>query len=363
MDCPVPNARVVGKPEGTGSLGVLILGEALGRMEEEDDGLPFRPWGEAGSVVERAIRRAGFDRQQFVLYNVVPCHPPSDWLVGAPWEQAAVEWGRRLVADVIAHYRPRVILALGEVATRSSTGLAGNKLGVGNLTGFLLPNRDAGGIPVIPCYHPSYLRRGAMGLLGVLIRCIRLAVQVAREERQPTLPPVDMPPPGYLLRPTELEADLFARSIEHGDFNSVAYDIETAYSTAEDSAEEIEENAGVGAILSIQFSTGPDSGIYLPWREPFIGIARRILASGTRKLSWNGWKFDDPLLRAAGCAIGGESHDLMWAWHHLQPDLPRGLQFVAGQLGWPWPWKHLDAQNPAFYGITDVAILQWMLNE
>src|SRR5579872_2540741 len=218
--CPVPNAKILGKPEGTGSLGVMILGESLGRQEEEDDGLPFRPFAEAGSVLERAIRRAGFVREQFALYNVVPAHPPNDWLVGSPWEVLAIEWGRPLVANVIATYRPKVIVTLGEVATRTMTGLTGAKLGIGNLTGFLLPAARVGFPPVIPCFHPSYLRRGAMSLLGVLIRCLRLAVQVAREERQPIQPPVDSPPPGYVLRPTELEAEHFAREVEHGQVDS-----------------------------------------------------------------------------------------------------------------------------------------------
>lgn len=52
----------------------------------------------------------------------------------------------------------------------------------------------------------------------------------------------------------------------------------------------------------------------------------------------------------------------MWAWHHLQPDLPRGLQFAAAQMGWPWPWKHLAVASPAFYGIVDVDVLQWMVS-
>src|SRR5260370_23382391 len=62
-------------PEGTGSLGVLVLGEALGKWER-DDGLPFRPGAQAGSVLERAFRRCGLFRAQFRLYNTVQCRPP-----------------------------------------------------------------------------------------------------------------------------------------------------------------------------------------------------------------------------------------------------------------------------------------------
>lgn len=141
----------------------------------------------------------------------------------------------------------------------------------------------------------------------------------------------------------------------------MAYDIETPYSTDEESAEEAE---GEQPIRSIQFSLAPGTGIYLPWREPFVDVAKRILRLPNPKLSWNGWRFDDPVLKANGCEIAGERHDLMWAFHHTQPDLSdpgMGLQFAAGQMGWPWPWKHLDRANPQFYGIVDVDVLQWML--
>lgn len=59
-------------PDGTGSLRVLILGEALGPNEAKD-GLGFRPYAPAGSVLERAFRSCGFSRPQFVIFNIVNC--------------------------------------------------------------------------------------------------------------------------------------------------------------------------------------------------------------------------------------------------------------------------------------------------
>ena len=352
MSCPILGARGTLRPEGSGSLGVLILGEAMGE-HEANDGLPFRPYAPAGSVLERAIRRGGMSRDQFVVWNVVPTQPPKNWLESAPWEAEAIAWGMTFLDDIVARYKPRCILALGGVATRATTGLAGYKMGVSELTGFVLPSPRYN-IPVVPCFHPAYLRRGAMSHFGVLLRCLRLATQVARESRQPTLPQPESPPAGYVLYPTQEQAEDFEDSIA-GD--AIAYDIETPYSTTEDSAEEAE---GEHTIKSIQFSLAPGSGIFLPWREPFIPIAKRILALPNPKLGWNIWRFDDPILKANGCEINGERHDLMWAWHHAQPDLPRGLQFAAGQQGWPWPWKHLDQASPQFYGIVDVDVLQWM---
>jgi len=330
-------------------------------VEEAEQGRGFVEWAAAGSVLERAIRRIGCDREQFVMWNVVPVQPPQNWLEGAPWEAEAVEWGRTYLEEVLEKYKPRAILALGNIATRATTGLAGDKLGVGSLTGFVLPSRYG---PVVSCFHPSYLRRGAMSLFGVLMRCLKLAMVVAKEGRQAVMPPVDSPPPGYVLYPTEEQALEFAMEVQKHTTDNIehrylAYDIETPWSTSEESAEEAE---GTQTIKSIQFSLGPESGIFMPWREPFLGIARRCLGTRLPKIGFNNYRFDDDIIRANGVSIDGEIHDVMWMHHHLQPDLPRGLQFVAAQNGWPWPWKHLANSAPEFYGVVDVAVLQFLVN-
>ncbi len=343
------------KPQGTGPLSVMIVGEAPGEQEAEY-GTPFYPGAPAGSVLERAIRRSGFTRDQFAITNVVPFRPPNNWLEGAPWEAEAISYGLSFLDDAINRLRPRALISLGSVATRTLTGLAGRGLGIRNIAGFVLPSPRYG-IPVVTGFHPSFLRRGAMSLFGTLMRTIKVGVRVARERTEPVVPPVDNPPRLYTMYPTEEDALVFEGMANIG--REIAYDIETPYSTEEDSAEEAE---GEHAIRSIQFSLAPGSGIFMPWRDPFIAIAKRILALPNPKLGWNTWRFDDPVLKANGCTINGDRHDLMWAWHHSQPDLPRGLQFAAAQNGWPWPWKHLAMANEQFYGIVDVDVLQWMVN-
>jgi uracil-DNA glycosylase family 4 len=367
VNCPIPNARGTCRPEGTGANGVLILGEAMGD-QEVIEGLPFRPSGQSGAVLERSIKRIGTSREQYVLWNAVPVQPPKNKLSGASYETAAVEWGRTMLEEVIDKYRPRVILALGATAVRQTTGMCGPKMSMNLLTGYVLPPLKPSYPPVVACFHPAYLRRGKMSHFGVLMRCLRLALRVAQGLNQLVLPPVNDPPPGYILHPTEAQAQEFEYEVRHQpEEGFLAYDIETYYSTEEDEAEEHDSKE----IRSIQFSLRPDSGIFMPWREPYTESARRILASETCKGGWNNWRFDDPAIRATGIEINGKIIDLMWAWHHWQPDLPRKLQFAAAMQGsrihepshsWPFAWKHLDSQSPQFYGIVDVAILQWMIN-
>jgi len=350
--CPIPGARGLCNVEGTSVNGVLILGEAMGEAELADRCLPFRPYAPAGSVLERAIRKLGLYREAFLLYNAIPTHPPGNNLAG-PWLSEAMAWGRWHLEQVVRKYQPKVILALGNVAFQVASGLAGEGYNIGLVEGYTFPARDLSAM-VVPSFHPSFLRRGAMSHFGCLLRDIGLAVEAAKGSCEPTIAPPD--PPLYQSHPTWLDAENFLANAERNPNLPIAYDIETPYSkkATEEEAEEETESA----ILSIQFSLAPGSGIFFPWREPFIEVAKRLLALGNPKLGWNTWRFDDPRLRANGVDINGTNHDLMWAWHHLQPDLPRGLQFAAKFLGWRYPWKHLASARPEFYGITDVDCLQ-----
>src|SRR5437588_6126523 len=125
--CPLDTlAKGFSRPEGTGSLGVLFLGEALGDHECAD-GLPFRPFAPAGSILERILKMCRFSRSQFGLWNSVACQPPKNFLDGAWYEPGAINHCRVHFNRVLEQYKPRVIVPLGNVALRAVTGLAGEK--------------------------------------------------------------------------------------------------------------------------------------------------------------------------------------------------------------------------------------------
>lgn len=399
LGCPVPGARGEQHPTGSCTNGVLVLGEAMGDAEA-DEGRGFVESAPAGSVLERAIKRCGFNREQFCIWNVVPVQPPNNYLEGAPYENEAIAWGLQYVREVIARFHPSVILALGNVALKASTGLTG-----------ILENRGypiastALGLPVVASLHPAYLRRGAMAYLSVLMHDIRFAVAYAAALRytsqwspqtptgasfpqsgvytdtRPTsctkvefwspvlwrnvsydipqpLPSLNEPlaPQGYVCHPTETDALAFEGSVMSSEGTMLAYDIETPYVKGE------ENDPESAAITSIQFSLAPASGIFMPWRDPFIPVARRILASRNPKVGANNWRFDRPLLAANDCAIGGRDYDVRWMWKHFQPDLSGALAFIASfYCPEVAPWKHLDRSHPAVYGIRDVDVLQRIL--
>lgn len=373
--CPIPGAAGLQQVSGLGSSGVLLLGEAMGDAERVES-RGFVESAPAGSVLERAIRRCGYRRDQFAIWNVVPTQPPNNYLEGAPYEAEAIRWGLGYLPDIILRYKPRCILALGNVALKALTGLSG----VMEARGYPLPSPYG---PVIGTLHPAFLRRGAMSYLSVLMHDLRFAVALAarRIYTQPVdfwspvlwrqvsydipavLPPANEPivPPGYMCYPQLDDALAFAAAVEADPTRLVAYDIETPWSpkAGEEDSDDAEHIATHGdSILSIQFSLAPESGIFLPWRLPFIEVARRILASRNPKVGANNWRFDDPRLAAAGCPIAGTRHDIRWAWRHIQPDLAASLSFVSSFYA-PGiaPWKHLAASHPQVYGIRDVDVL------
>lgn len=362
------------QPEGTGSSGVLILGEAGGR-NEANDGLPFRPYAEAGSVLERAFRLAGVDRQQFTIANVVNYRPPNDWLENAPWEYEAISFCRPMNEKLFRERQPRCFLALGGVAMRELSGMTGHRQGILLTRGFPVPSKYD--IPVVGSYHPSYLRRGQKGeeketgahvqgaagqgmdLLGVLIRDIQLAVTIGRS--------------GWTYEPESAVeyqehatlsdlANFYNDAAAHPDL-PISWDIETrdTLTAGDDESETVVTEWG--EIYQIQFSLRPGQAIIMDWQDsaPFHKLVCAIMALPNPKLDYNGRKTDRPITKkflaekGFQLEIAGDQHDLMDMWHHAQPDLPKGLQHVASfyapEIG---PWKHLDLSRPHFYGGRDV---------
>lgn len=354
-------------PEGTGSSGVLILAEALGEREANDS-LPLRPNSPAGSVFQGIIRRiAGLDRNQLLISNTIWCRPgPRNWLDGAPYEYAAIEHCQQYNSKLIKERRPRAIVTLGAVPTRTVTGFAGYHQGIKMIRGFQLMSTrpeymvDGQPIPVVPTYHPSFLMRGSktrardggkqdggtgakvekaeggMALVGVVTRDIQLALQIAKTG----------PIPKHefeIIHGNREVMDALIREAELNLERPLAWDIETPRSI-DMAADESEIDTIKGNVTQIQFALDSRRGFVFP------GFEAEYVRNGTRKLlsmrrrfyTWNGWKFDNKVVSGQfGIPILGEDVDLMSAWRWVQPDLPAGLQyatsFYAPELG---PWKH-----------------------
>lgn len=349
----------------------MLIGEALG-WQEARDGLPFRPSAQAGAMLQRTLKLAGINRPELRLTNIVWCQPPKDHLHGATYEYEAIQHCRQYWEKEISIFRPKVIIAAGEVATRTLTGHTGKKRSVSHVRGY--PLESPYGI-VVPTYHPSFIMRGNQNLLGVVVLDFLKASAIAKEGF--TKREVD-----YTLSPTIPQAEEFARRVRECPGVLLAFDIETDYSLTEDEFDlhtrEPQENQdpedlpaqdptaqdlqkiAEGKILSIQFSLSPGTAIFLPWVGRFAEIAREILQMRNPKVGHNAYRFDVPKLREAGISVAPPIMDSMWMFHHLQPDLSGhyNLQSVGSFYGMDVAWKHLATTNPEFYGCVDVDVLQ-----
>lgn len=340
--------------EGSGARHIMLIGEASGHNEKHES-LPFRPSAEAGSVLQMALRRAGLQRESLAITNVIRCQPNvGNWLRGNPLAAEAIAHCRLNLDEAIRIHKPKALVALGDTALEALTGLAGKNLTITSVRGFPLESPQYQ-LPVVASLHPSFIRRMGMSQLDVLTNDLILAGQVAdgrlkaesREDVNYVYNPAD-----YTGRALDEWYEKFATSSE-----PIAVDIETAYSIKQmdDSEVGLEDDA----ITEIQFSNKPKEALVLSWNPQTKEFARRVLALPNDKWTWNGDIFDWPILRKHGIQINGRSLDLMDAFHCLQPDLPRGLQFVASffcpELT---PWKHLSSTDKSWYCGRDVDSLQ-----
>lgn len=345
--------------EGTCSNGVLIVGESAG-WGEIHEALPFRPSQPAGSILHRCIQRARLDRSAFGISNLIQCQPPHNQLLGMPYEYHSINKCRNFLDGYIKKFNPKVIFATGGLVFKHLVGLEGQKLNIQSIRGYIFRSSRYPSCLVLPTYHSSYLRRGNLHLMGTylndLIRSTYLASGKLVEGIDYILDPLSYNL-NYITEPTLEDALNFLQNVIDTPMAIIAYDIETNKSIGEeeDEFEDYDSN-----ITQIQFSIDKYSGIAFPFVEPFVTIAKQILATANTKIGWNSGDFDSPILKKSGFTINGENIDLMWAFHSFQADSPLGLQYCASFSGFPFPWKHMASSNLAFYGICDVTSLHYL---
>lgn len=359
--------------EGSGANGVMIVAEASGEQEQRDC-LPLRPYAPAGSLLQRTFDRLGLRRESFAITNVLRCRPRRNWLEGAPWEVEAIRRCRPNLDEAIRRYRPRAILTLGDLATRELAGVAGPGLGVSYLNGYVLPGpagSDGRPIPVLPSFHPAFLRRGKAALQGVfsrtLLRAVRVAsgadrdwlwLQDAVQNAVPTIQDVLRDAQlHYSLHPSRSEAESFLRWVESAPARLLSYDLETGESSSLD--EDAREGFTDTQVRLAQFSFEEGQAIAMPWEVDYQEVIARLLRTPNPKAGHNCWVFDNKVLEATSQREGmdlrprGTVHDTMCMFGHWQPDLPRHLQFASQFVSFPFPWKHLAAGSIEFYGCCD----------
>lgn len=134
----------------------MVVGEGPGR-DEDLQGRPFV--GRSGALLDRLLaEEAGLDRRDVYITNVVKCRPPGN----RDPQPAEIEACHLYLAGQVAQIRPRVVLTLGNFATRT---LLSTKEGITTLRGRPHPWGPDGTV-VLPTFHPAAALRGGGEVLA-----------------------------------------------------------------------------------------------------------------------------------------------------------------------------------------------------
>jgi len=105
---------------GQGSIDtkIIFVGEAPGRNEDKS-GLPFV--GFAGKILEEALKKAGFQREDVYITNVVKCRPPNNRVP----EPDEISKCTGYLKKEIQMFSPSIVCILGATALQSLLNLKG----------------------------------------------------------------------------------------------------------------------------------------------------------------------------------------------------------------------------------------------
>src|ERR687888_662113 len=119
MGCPLCKLSATRKNavpgEGQLSAKIMFIGEAPGK-NEDDQGKPFV--GAAGKILDQSLKKAGIDRAQVFITNVVKCKPPNNRIPKDEEKEACRPYLDRQISLIV----PKIICILGGTAYLSLLG-------------------------------------------------------------------------------------------------------------------------------------------------------------------------------------------------------------------------------------------------
>lgn len=137
---------------------IMLVGEALG----EDESIIEQPFvGMCGRFLTNMLTKAGLDRGELYITNVVKCRPtdPSGKKNRAP-DQFEIDACKGWLWKEIQLVKPKAIITLGKVPTTTLLSkkniLLKDEVGSSHKPSWFDTH-------IFPCYHPSYIMARARG--------------------------------------------------------------------------------------------------------------------------------------------------------------------------------------------------------
>lgn len=144
--------------EGPSDADLVLVGEAPGRLEDEA-GHPFV--GRSGRLLLELLEAStGLTRDDVFITNTVRCRPPGNRTPSRGEQAACSTW----LTEELALLQPKVIVGVGQVATRALLGRSTTMREVHGTT----VSSDRFDRLVVPAYHPAAALRGGPSVVEAL---------------------------------------------------------------------------------------------------------------------------------------------------------------------------------------------------
>lgn len=179
VKCKLSSTRTQVVPgEGIADTQIMFIGQNPG-FNEDQQGKPFV--GESGIKLNELISKLGLIRENLYITNAIKCFTPAN----RKPELDEIKACSSYIDFEIRTIKPKVIIALGDPAIPTLTGFTGTvtKAMDSNLSYVLKYSSENGStkieyVPVIACYHPSYLSRNEhSNLLDICAKIISVRLK------------------------------------------------------------------------------------------------------------------------------------------------------------------------------------------
>jgi len=286
------------EPEGSPESQLWIIGEAPGE-DEVYEGRPFT--GRSGELLFGTLERAGISRSECFITNVSKYYPEGNkfpLLEGS----AELDRSKQELSTLLQRNTPRVVVCVGSKALEFIAGLEG----ITNWRGSILDGNLFNRSRTIPILHPSFVLRDGTNYPAFELDIKRIKEELSCDELRLPFYSMVIDPDGDMI-------DICLDEILKAEMISV--DIETVIYT--------------DTLRCIGFATRKDRCFVFKFdtlrKREAIEI---ILESNTKKILQNGI-FDTLILKENGYELKNYYFDTMIAQHILNPELPRGLDFLT----------------------------------
>lgn len=325
-------------------MNIALIGEAWGEAEEEQ-GLPFV--GPSGWILNSMLRQVGIRREECLVTNVFNlrprpkndiltlCGPRTAGIPGQPELQRGKYVRSEFAGELhrlhreLQNAKPNVIVALGATAAWAVLGTSG----ISRIRGYLA---DSPFGKVIPTYHPAAVARDWS------LRPIAM-MDLHKAKEQSTFPEYRRPRREVWIEP-DLKDLLRFEHAHISPASQLSVDIETKGNTVTC----IGFAPTRGAALVVPFyDPGKADGNYWPtvrheilawrWVQHVMRLGKALVGQNfvyDMAFTW----------RSMGIGMPG-AEDTMLLHHALQPEMEKGLGFLASCYSEEQAWKYMGKRN------------------